>query len=130
MKSLKIVLTVLVFGLWSLVFVFSSSANSFFNRLPDDLKAENQKPSADKSARELYAQNCARCHGTDGRGDTELGRTFDVPNIADGKWQNKHSDAKISRKISRGGGGMPAFARKLSAKEIASLVSHVRSLKN
>jgi mono/diheme cytochrome c family protein len=128
MKALKISLTLTIFGLWFLVFGFSSSANDISKRLPS-LKTESQKPFVDKSARELYAQNCARCHGADGRAETELGRTFDVPNIADESWQKKHNDQKISRKIAKGGGGMPAFAKKLSPKEINTLVSYVRSLK-
>lgn len=82
-----------------------------------------------KSTREVYAQNCARCHGADGRGQTTLGKTLDVPDIADAKWQNRHNDKKINSKIVKGGGGMPAFARKLSAGEITSLVAYVRSLK-
>ena len=115
------------FGLWSLVIVFNSSANTVFPNLPNP-KTEAQKPFVDKSASELYAQNCARCHGANGRGETELGRSFDVPNIAVADWQKKHSDAKISRKIIKGGGGMPAFVKKLSPKEINAVVGYVRKL--
>jgi mono/diheme cytochrome c family protein len=82
-----------------------------------------------KSIKEVYAQNCARCHGADGRGQTTLGKTLDVPDIADAKWQSRHNDKKIAGKIAKGGGGMPAFAKKLSAGEITSLVAYVRSLK-
>lgn len=82
-----------------------------------------------KSTREVYAQNCARCHGADGRGQTTLGKTLDVPDIADAKWQNRHTDKKMTAKIVKGGGGMPAFSKKLSAGEISSLVAYVRSLK-
>jgi cytochrome c553 len=128
MKILKISLILTVFSFCSLVFGFNSSASSFFENLPSKNNA-NPKPLVDKSAREVYAQNCARCHGADGRGDTDLGRTFDVINIADGDWQKKHSNAKIFRKIARGGGGMPAFAKKLSPQEINALVAYVRALK-
>ena len=126
MKFLKI-LVLTVFSFWSLVFVFNSSADTIPRNFPTP-KTEDQRPLLDKSARELYAQNCARCHGANGRGETELGRSFDVPNIAGADWQKKHSDAKISRKIIKGGGGMPAFAKKLSSKEIAAVVSYVRTL--
>lgn len=81
------------------------------------------------STRETYAQNCARCHGADGRGQTVLGKSLDAPDIADANWQKRHSNKKIAVKISRGGNGMPAFSKKLSAREINSLVAYVRSLK-
>lgn len=127
MKVVKI-LVLTFFSFSFLIFSFASSAKSIFDQSPN-FKTEKPKPVADKSPNELYAQNCARCHGADGRGETELGRTFDVPNIADARWQSKHSDAKISKKIARGGGGMPAFAKKLTAKETALLVTYLRTLK-
>ncbi len=116
-----------VFGFCSLVFVFNSSANTILPNFPTPETAD-QRLLVDKSARELYSQNCARCHGANGRGETELGRSFDVPIIAAADWQKKHSDAKISRKIVKGGGGMPAFAKKLSPKEISAVVAYVRTL--
>lgn len=128
MKFFKILSIALICGLWFLSFNFNSSANNSLKSLPpSNLTSANLF--VDKSARELYAQNCARCHGADGAGETELGRSFDVPNIADENWQKKHSDQKISRKIARGGGAMPAFSRKLSPKEINALVAYVRALK-
>src|SRR5258708_12608124 len=33
------------------------------------------------SAQELFRDNCARCHGSDGRGDTPLGHTYTTPNF-------------------------------------------------
>lgn len=81
------------------------------------------------SVKEVYAQNCARCHGADGRGQTALGKSLDVPDIADANWQKRHSNKSIAAKIGRGGNGMPAFSKKLSAKDINALVAYVRSLK-
>ena len=37
-------------------------------------KANEAGPAVPVDVAALYSQNCARCHGNDGRGDTELGR--------------------------------------------------------
>lgn len=98
-----------------------------------NLTAANAEKSASATASEqtasaVYRQNCARCHGADGRGDTELGRTYDTPDITAGQMRGM-SNAKLARKISRGGGGMPAFGKKLKAKDINALVGYIRTLK-
>ncbi len=78
------------------------------------------------SARDLYQKNCARCHGSSGKSDTELGLLLDSPDLTD-RNTKKMSQKKIARIINEGKGGMPAFKKKLSSKEIASLVNYVRS---
>jgi cytochrome c5 len=122
MLKLSSILIVLVFGFWSLVFGFEATSANF--------KSELKTLAAIESFQlELYQQNCARCHGVDGKGETEAGETYEVPNIADANWQRRHSDKKIASKIIKGGGGMPAYGKKLSSSEIKSLVDYVRSLK-
>ena len=66
----------------------------------------------------LFSQNCARCHGATG----VEGR---APNLA------KTDDTKneIVDKIANGAGRMPAFASKLSAKEIDAVADFVVHLK-
>ncbi len=118
MKLLKpiLVLSFAVLGLWSSVFGSWTASKSDFKLISP-------------SARELYERSCANCHGADGRGETEYAETTDVPNIADAKWQRRHSDKKIAAKIIKGGGGMPAFGKKLSRNEVNALVAYVRTLK-
>jgi cbb3-type cytochrome c oxidase subunit III len=81
------------------------------------------------SGSEIYAQNCAKCHGADGRGETEESKKHKMPDISSARWQQRHSDKKIIKAIEKGGGGMPAFGKKLSKEEIAAVVSYVRELK-
>src|SRR5882762_9303888 len=75
---------------------------------------------------ELFRDNCARCHGSDGRGDTPLGRTYNTPDFSDAEWWQKHSSitgkSSLALIVSQGQGGMPAFGRKLRRSEIKSLV--------
>ncbi len=80
------------------------------------------------NAAELFAQNCARCHGADGQGDTPLGHVYGTPDFTDARWWQQHG--KSSRQqiaiVTNGKGGMPSFKKKLSQREIAALVAYVR----
>ena len=78
----------------------------------------------DVSGAELFENNCARCHGSDGKGGKG-------PNLASAKRQEKwkDSDEKIVKKITKGGFIMPAFEEKLKPEEIKAIAVHVRTLK-
>lgn len=80
-----------------------------------------------ESARTLYQNNCARCHGADGKSETELGRLNDAPDISGGK-ARKLSTAKLNRLITNGKGSMPAFGKKMTKSQITSVVAYVRGL--
>jgi mono/diheme cytochrome c family protein len=77
------------------------------------------------ATKKIYQQNCARCHGSDGKGTGELGKSLDVPDLT----QLGLSAAKIASVVKNGKGSMPAFKRKLNATQIASVSSYTRSLK-
>ena len=73
---------------------------------------------------ELFENNCARCHGSDGKGGKG-------PNLASEKRQAKwkESDEKLVKKITKGGLFMPSFGKKLNPEEIQAIADHVRTLK-
>lgn len=77
-------------------------------------------------ARDLYIRNCARCHGSDGTGNTDLGRKFLVPNLREER--KNLSNGKIGRVITNGKDDMPAFGKTLNKKQIAALTAFVRKL--
>jgi hypothetical protein len=83
---------------------------------------------------DLFRNNCARCHGADGRADTPLGRTYQTPDLTDPEWWRKNSKitstASLISIVSRGRGGMPAFGKKLKRTEIRLLVGYARKFKN
>lgn len=79
------------------------------------------------SPRTLYVQNCSKCHGADGKGDTPKGRELDADDLTSRKVKGK-STPSISRTIKNGKGDMPGFGKKLTASEIASIAAYVRSL--
>jgi len=84
-------------------------------------------------ADDLFRQNCARCHGAEGRGDTPLGKTLNAPDFTDTDWWQKHSDITSSKSlagiVNHGKGGMPAFGKKLTRTEINLLVGYVRKFR-
>ena len=93
-----------------------------------------QKKSAGKQledAKIVYANNCARCHGSDGSGQTAMGRAFNAPNLADAGWWKKErpTDRRLNASIRHGRNQqrMPAFGHQLSKSEIAALVRLVRT---
>ena len=82
--------------------------------------------------RALYMQNCARCHGADGRSQTEQGELYGATDLADARWwkDERVNDRRLTSVIAHGKkGGMPAFGKRLAKDDIAALVAFVRTLK-
>jgi mono/diheme cytochrome c family protein len=79
-----------------------------------------------ESANQLYVSNCARCHGGDGKGHTKLGEDMSIPDLT--VTARKMSLTDVKRIITNGHDEMPAFKKKLSAAQIASLAKYVRAL--
>ena len=82
---------------------------------------------------DLFRNNCARCHGAEGRGDTPLGQTHNTPDFTDTEWWHKNSAITGTRSLTtivrQGKGDMPAFGEKLKPHEISSLVKYVRKFR-
>jgi cytochrome c oxidase cbb3-type subunit 3 len=75
--------------------------------------------------KKTFADNCAACHGPEGKGAKEMG----APNLTTKIWLYGSSLADIEHRITVGGGGqMPAWAQKLSGEEIKALAVFVHSL--
>ena len=73
----------------------------------------------------IYADNCAVCHGPDGKGNSELG----APNLADGIWLFGSDEATLIEVIANSRSGvMPAWAGRLDPMTIKALTFYVHSL--
>ena len=83
----------------------------------------------ENSAAQLFSQNCAKCHGKDGRAKGLKAKVAGSRNLADAEWQDRVTDERIFNSINNGKGKMPAFGKKLSEADVNSLVNYVRSLK-
>lgn len=81
------------------------------------------------NAEQLYAKQCASCHGKDGRAKTIKGKLKHARNLTDAEWQEKVSDERIFNSIHNGKEKMPAFGKKLSQEQIEALVTYVRAFK-
>ena len=74
------------------------------------------------SPRTLYVQNCARCHGSDGKAETALGKKLDAKDIT-----GHLSTAKIIRTVTNGRENMPSFKKKLTPAQIKAIAGYVHS---
>jgi mono/diheme cytochrome c family protein len=92
------------------------------------LLGQNQDTPTNAQAvgQQVFAKNCASCHGADGKGKAGM----KTPDFTDPKVQSGLTDAQIVSAIRDGkkGTGMPAWAGKLSEGEINSVAAYVRSL--
>jgi cytochrome c oxidase cbb3-type subunit 3 len=90
---------------------------SFSDKATDAVAAEKGKS--------LYADNCAACHGEDGKGNIELG----APNLTDNIWLFGSAPAEIAETIRTGRGGvMPHWTGRLDPATIKMLAVYVHSL--
>jgi cytochrome c oxidase cbb3-type subunit III len=77
------------------------------------------------AGKELYAQNCAACHGDNANGNKELG----APNLADAVWLYGSSVEQIAAQIRNPKqGAMPAWGARLGDVAIKELAVFVHSL--
>jgi len=82
------------------------------------------KGTKDDSARELYARNCAACHGPGGEGK-QVG-TLNVPTLREGR-AAQDPDSQLLKQIHDGGNGMPPFKFTLTDDQIQDLLRFVRT---
>ena len=69
-----------------------------------------------------FLQYCAKCHGEDGKAQTPKGQQLKAQDFTDADWQGHETDEELIKVVTEGGMDMPAFGKKLSADQIASLV--------
>jgi mono/diheme cytochrome c family protein len=84
-------------------------------------------PRENVDARGLYVENCARCHGEDGRAKTFHGRILGAQNFTDAQWHKDTSNEEIIHAIKTGPKKMPAFEGKLSGSEIEAVAAYVET---
>ena len=78
-----------------------------------------------RRARPLFADNCAACHGPQGKGN----RTYGAPNLTDNEWLYGPNREDIHGQIWNGRGGvMPTWQGRLSPEEIKALAVYAHSL--
>ena len=87
-------------------------------------KQETDKAAADRGSK-TFADQCASCHGDNGKGKQEQG----APDLTDSIWLYGGSKSAIVESIKTGRGGMmPAWAGRLDPVTIKSLAVYVHGL--
>jgi mono/diheme cytochrome c family protein len=81
------------------------------------------------SPRAMFKKDCAQCHGDTGEGKTAVidGKKIKAPTLRSGH-AVEHSDEDFTKQIAKGGDGMPAFEKKMSATEIADMIKFIRKV--
>jgi cytochrome c oxidase cbb3-type subunit 3 len=90
------------------------------------LSGLSTRPGVDlAAAKKIYADNCALCHGPEGKGNREFG----APNLTDGIWLFGSDEATIIDVITNSRSGvMPAWTGRLDPVTIKALAYYVHSL--
>lgn len=80
------------------------------------------------AARAMFNATCVNCHKRDGEGGVANfggGEKLEVPSFKTGR-RLTDSDEALAKQIADGGGGMPAFGKRLTPEQINGLVRFVR----
>jgi cytochrome c oxidase cbb3-type subunit 3 len=90
------------------------------------LSGLSTRPGVDLAAgKKIFADNCAACHGADGKGNRELG----APNLTDQIWLYGSSEGDLVETISNSRAGvMPAWVGRLDPATINALTVYVHTL--
>jgi cytochrome c553 len=85
-------------------------------------------------AKALYEQDCAKCHGVDGKGETKMGKKLGAKDYTDAKVQAELKDDAAVKAIKEGlkdkeGKSLMKPAEGMSDQDITGLVAYMRSFK-
>lgn len=85
-------------------------------------------------AASTWTDNCAKCHGADGKGNTKMGKKLSIADLTDAKVQAGFTDAYATKAIKEGlkdksGKVTMKAIEGLSDDDIKALIPYVRSLK-
>ena len=86
------------------------------------------------AAADNWDNNCAKCHGADGAGNTKIGKKLKLKDYTDAKVQADLKDDEMAKAIKEGISEngkekMKAFKDDLSDAEINDLVVYIRKMK-
>jgi cytochrome c oxidase cbb3-type subunit III len=88
------------------------------------LSGRGEDAQAAERGAKIFADNCAVCHGPEGKGNKQIG----APNLTDELWLYGGDKATVIATISGGRGGvMPAWANRLDPETIKELAIYVHS---
>lgn len=94
-------------------------------QVADQVLSLSGKARGNAAGAQLFADNCAVCHGADGKGSRIVG----APNLADAIWLYGGSRDQVVQQIMNGRNGvMPSWGNRLDPVTIKMLAAYVHSL--
>ncbi len=102
--------------------------------VPDDAKKlKNPVPATQATlaaAKAIFLDNCAQCHGEQGKGDGPEAPMYDVmpADFTDPHMMGEMTDGEIFWKISEGRKPMPTYKKRLTEEQRWQLVNYLRTL--
>ena len=81
-----------------------------------------------------WDEQCAKCHGADGKGQTKMGKKLNLRDFADAKWQAEFTDEQAFKAVKEGvtdknGKTTMKAIEGLSDADIKALIPIVRAFK-
>jgi mono/diheme cytochrome c family protein len=133
-RTLSKLFFVLVLAAIAISVVYTAiHANDWSWPVPEEAKQVKnplqRSEAALRSARLIYGDKCANCHGESGKGDGPDAARYDPApaDFTDPKRMDSVSDGELFYKISEGKKPMPVFKTKLSEEQRWQLVLLIRS---
>jgi mono/diheme cytochrome c family protein len=80
-----------------------------------------------EDGQKVFEQNCAKCHGPDGSGNTAIGKAVGAKDLRSPEAQ-KLTDAQIATQIDQGKGNMPPFGGTVNKAQINDLIAYIHVL--
>jgi cytochrome c553 len=82
----------------------------------------------------LYEKACAKCHGTDGKGQTKMGKKYGVKDYTDPKVQDELKDEAAFKAVKKGykdkeGKEVMKPAEDMSEEDIKTVLAYLRTFK-
>lgn len=89
------------------------------------------QPEALKQGAQLYAQNCAICHGKTGKADGPAARSLKPSprDFSKGEFKYTKTDSERLQFIKKGKGPMPAWEHTLTDEQITDIITFIHTLK-
>jgi len=127
LKPFLFVSTVVLFG----ITVSSALAPAPQNTASDQKNPVKTTEKSQTRAKEIYAVDCALCHGDNGNGQTDLAQAMQVKldDWTDPKALANRTDAELFNSIRNGKGKMPPEVEgRAKDAEVRSLIHYIRAM--
>lgn len=76
----------------------------------------------------LFHEQCATCHGDDGKADTRMGKVVQTPDLTKTPWKHGTTQEDVEKVVRDGAGKMPGYKSRLTEEQIRLVAEFTRAL--